>query len=229
MLVAQITDTHITTPGTLLSDIIDTAAALERAVEALNRLDPLPDVTVVTGDLVDHGEPEEYAHLRAVLAPLRIVALDTLVSGETGGALCEERLQWADHILTGAPDKPTLVLMHHPPFVTGIGRMDQFGFDGRDAFAEIVLRHPQIERIACGHLHRTIETRFAGTVVGTAPSTSHQLVLDLHPGAPPLHFAFEPSGYQLHSWSDGIGLVTHSVVIGDWPGPYSFSKKAPTN
>ena len=70
MLVAQITDTHITTPGTLLSDIIDTAAALERAVEALNRLDPLPDVTVVTGDLVDHGEPEEYAHLRAVLAPL---------------------------------------------------------------------------------------------------------------------------------------------------------------
>ena len=38
MLVAQITDTHITTPGTLLSDIIDTAAALERAVEALNRL-----------------------------------------------------------------------------------------------------------------------------------------------------------------------------------------------
>jgi 3',5'-cyclic AMP phosphodiesterase CpdA len=271
MLVAQITDTHITTPGTLLSDIIDTAAALERAVEALNRLAPLPDVTIVTGDLVDHGEPEEYTHLRAILAPLRmpvfvipgnhdarepmreaftadgylprqgflnyvieayplrIVALDTLASGETGGALCEERLQWADHILAGAPDKPTLVLMHHPPFVTGIGRMDQFGFDGRDAFAEIVLRHPQIERIACGHLHRTIETRFAGTVVGTAPSTSHQLVLDLRPEAPPLHFAFEPSGYQLHSWCDGIGLVTHTAVIGDWPGPYSFSKKAPTN
>jgi Icc protein len=257
MLVAQITDTHITAPGTLLNDSIDTASALERAVKALSRLDPLPDVTIVTGDLVDHGKPEEYAHLRAILAPLRmpvfvipgnhdarepmreafapdgylprqgflnyvieayplrIVALDTLVSGEIGGALCGERLQWVDHILAGAPDRPTLVMMHHPPFVTGIGRMDQYGFDGGDAFAQIVRRHPQIERIVCGHLHRPIETRFAGTIAGTAPSTSHQLVLDLRPEAPPLRVAPEPSGYQLHSWRDGIGLITHTAVIGD--------------
>ena len=267
MLVAQITDTHITIPGALVYGVVDTAKNLERAVAALNSLSTAPDVTVITGDLVEGGEPEEYAHLRALLAPLRmpvlvipgnhdareplrrafgadgylprhgflsyviedhslrIVALDTLVAGEVGGALCAERLRWLDRVLA-ATDRPTLVLMHHPPFVTGVGRMDQNGLSGSASFAEIVLRHPNIERIICGHLHRPIESRFAGTVAGTAPSTAHQIVLDLRPEAL-LSFAFEPPGYQLHYWREGASLVTHTVAIGDWPGPYNFHKEAP--
>jgi 3',5'-cyclic-AMP phosphodiesterase len=157
--------------------------------------------------------------------PLRIVALDTLVPGEVGGALCAERLLSLDRVLA-ATDRPTLVLMHHPPFVTGVGRMDQNGLSGSASFAEIVLRHPNIERIICGHLHRPIESRFAGTVAGTAPSTAHQIVLDLRPEAL-LSFAFEPPGYQLHYWRKGASLVTHTVAIGDWPGPYYFHKEAP--
>ena len=270
MLIAHITDTHITAPGTLLMGIVDTASALERAVAALNHLDPLPDAVVFTGDLVESGAPMEYAHLRALLAPLRmpifaipgnhdarepmreafigdgylpregfldyaiedyplrIVALDTLVPGEGGGALCSERLRWLDHVLSGAQDRPTLVLMHHPPFLTGIRRMDQSGLADSAAFAEIIRGHPQIERILCGHLHRAIETRFAGTVAGTAPSTAHQIVLDFRPEAR-LSFAFEPPGYQLHYWREGVGLVTHTAAIGDWPGPYFYSKKPPTD
>jgi 3',5'-cyclic AMP phosphodiesterase CpdA len=263
MLIAQITDTHITSPGTLLMGIVDTASALERAVAALNRLDPSPDATVLTGDLVESGAPEEYEYLRALLAPLRtpifaipgnhdaresmreafigdgylsrqgflnfaiedhplrIVALDTLVPGEGRGALCSDRLRWIDRVLSEAQDRPTLVLMHHPPFLTGISHMDRLGLDGRAAFAEIVRRHPQVERIACGHLHRPIESRFAGTVAGTAPSTAHQIVLDLRPDAR-VSFAFEPPGYQLHCWREDAGLVTHTVSIGDWPGPYFY-------
>jgi Icc protein len=269
MLIAQITDTHVTMPGALVYGIVDTAKSLGQAVTALNRLSPLPDVTVITGDLVERGEPEEYDHLCALLAPLqmpvlvipgnhdareplrkafiadgylpregflsyavedhpmRIVALDTLVPGEVGGALCAERLLWVEGVLAAAADRPTLVLMHHPPFVTGVGRMDQKGLGGSASFAEIVRRHPNIERILCGHLHRPIDSRFAGTIAGTAPSTAHQIVLDLRPGAP-LSFAFEPPGYQLHYWREGSSLVTHTVAIGDWPGPYFFHKETPT-
>src|SRR5438105_1238249 len=186
MLIAHITDTHITAPGTLLMGIVDTASALERAVASLNRLDPSPDITVLTGDLVESGASEEYAHLRALLAPLRmpifaipgnhdarepmreafivdgylpatgflnyviedyrlrIIALDTLVPGEGGGLLCAERLRWFEDILAGAPDRPTVVLMHHPPFATGIARMDLAGLVGSAALAEIVRRHPQV-------------------------------------------------------------------------------------
>lgn len=263
MLVAQITDTHITAPGALFMGIVDTASALAQAVAALNLLDPSPDLVVLTGDLVEGGKPEEYDHLCSLLAPLRmplfaipgnhdarepmrqafagggylpregflnyviedypmrIIGLDTLVPGEGGGALCSDRLRWIDRALSTAPDRPILVLMHHPPFVTGISRMDRLGFEGTSAFAEIIRRHPQVERIACGHLHRAIESRFAGTVAGTAPSTAHQIVLDLRTDAR-ISFAFEPPGYQLHYWREDAGLVTHTAAIGDWPGPYFY-------
>ena len=105
--------------------------------------------------------------------------------------------------------------------------MDRAGLNGIPAFAEIIRRHPQVERILCGHLHRAIESRFAGTIAGTAPSTAHQVALDLRPEAR-LSFTLEPPGYQLHYWREGAGLVTHTANIGDWPGPYLYSQKART-
>jgi 3',5'-cyclic-AMP phosphodiesterase len=269
MLIAQISDTHITRPATLLMGVVDTAAAFQRAVAALNRLDPSPDLAVLTGDLVENGEAKEYSYLRELVAPLRmplfvipgnhdarepmreafigdgylsrqgflsyviedyplrIIALDTLVPGEGGGVLTTDQLRWLDDVLGAAPARPSIIMMHHPPFLTGIRRMDQAGLSDSLAFAEVVRRYPKIERILCGHLHRSIETRFAGTVAGTAPSTAHQIVLDLRPEAR-LSFAFEPPGYQLHYWREEVGLVTHTAQIGDWPGPYRYSKRAAT-
>jgi len=54
-----------------------------------------------------------------------------------------------------------------------------------------------------------------------ATSTAHQIFLDLEPQAP-LQFAFEPPGCQLHLWREGAGLVSHTAMFGDWPGPYPF-------
>jgi len=84
MITAQLSDPHIVAQGRLFRGPIqgaaldaeralrefDTAQYLARAVAVVNALAPGPDVTVVTGDLVDNGTPEEYAHLRALLAPL---------------------------------------------------------------------------------------------------------------------------------------------------------------
>jgi 3',5'-cyclic-AMP phosphodiesterase len=67
MLIAQITDTHISTPGSVNDRYFRTPEHLERAVAHLNRLAPRPDVALATGDLVERGEPEEYARLRAIL------------------------------------------------------------------------------------------------------------------------------------------------------------------
>lgn len=70
MLLAQITDLHMRPVGDLLLGRIDTKPMIEAAVAALGRLDRRPDAVVITGDLVDLGTPEEYALLRAALAPI---------------------------------------------------------------------------------------------------------------------------------------------------------------
>lgn len=154
--------------------------------------------------------------------PLRIVALDTTIPMRSAGRLCSKRLAWLTDTLAQAPDRPTIIIMHHPPFSTGIQKMDELGLlEGRDAFVDIIAPYRNIERILCGHLHRTIVCRVGGTVASTCPGTAHQIVLDLDPDSDALYFDFEPPGYQLH-WMGPQGLVTHHVPVGDFPGPYPF-------
>jgi 3',5'-cyclic AMP phosphodiesterase CpdA len=154
--------------------------------------------------------------------PVRLVALDTLIPGESGGRLDAERLAWLDARLAEAADRPTVVLMHHPPFVTGMRKMDEMGLDGSDALAAVIRRHPQVERLVCGHLHRSIVRRFAGTVACTSPATAHQIALDLGE-APRLATVMEPPACLLHLWlGDTAGLVSHLSVIGSHHPPFTI-------
>ena len=70
MLIAQITDLHVTRPGRLCNDKVDTGRLLGAAVERIRRLVPAPDLVIVTGDLVDHGERDEYRETRQLMEPL---------------------------------------------------------------------------------------------------------------------------------------------------------------
>lgn len=152
--------------------------------------------------------------------PLRIVGLDTVRPGESGGELCEQRLAWLEQRLAEAPAAPTLIAMHHPPFDTGIGHMDEIGLAAPEAFAQLLARHAQVQLVVCGHLHRSIRASVGGRPVMTAPSTAHQVQLDIARDAPAL-FRLEPPGYLLHWWS-GSGLVTHQVCCAPSEGPYPF-------
>ncbi len=265
MLIAQVTDMHLRAEGQLLYDRIDTGGFLDRAVAHVLKLDPKPDVVLLTGDLVEGGKPEEYARLRRMIAPLkmpvyvipgnhdareplraafadrgylpssgflqyaiddfplRLIALDTLVEGKGHGAMCAERLGWLEARLAESA-KPAVLFMHHPPFDTGIGFFDGAKLNvGHERLAEIVGRHRQVERVMCGHVHRSIQVRFAGTVGSTAPSTAHQATLDLKDGAP-LSMMMEPPAIALHHWQPRTGLVTHVSYIGEFDGPKPFRK-----
>ena len=153
--------------------------------------------------------------------PVRIVALDSTVPRASGGRIDDAQAEWLDATLWAAPEKPTLVALHHPPFATGIGHMDRIGLENAAALEAVIARHPQVERVISGHLHRPIVARFGGTIASTAPSPAHQVALDLADDAAS-RFMMEPPGFQLHLWREGAGVATHTAAIGEFPGPYPF-------
>jgi 3',5'-cyclic AMP phosphodiesterase CpdA len=163
----------------------------------------------------------EFLQYVAALGPICLVALDTVVPGEGGGRLCSDRLQWLEKRLDTHRGAPVVILMHHPPFVTGVSHMDRIGLEVAYPLEPIIRRHPRIERILCGHLHRTIFRRFGGTIAATCPSPAHQVVLDFMPEAPS-QFAMEPPGYLLHRWNEEEGMTSYGVAIGEFDGPYPF-------
>jgi 3',5'-cyclic AMP phosphodiesterase CpdA len=154
---------------------------------------------------------------------VRLIALDSTWPGESGGGLDRRRLGWLDERLTEAPGRPTLIFMHHPPFKTGIRQLDAPGFHGVDEFGAIVERHGNVERIACGHIHRAMQVRWRGTIVCTAPSTAHQFALELRERRP-LGFVLEPPGFLLHVWSGGT-MVTHECTVGAYDKLHAPSRK----
>jgi Icc protein len=153
--------------------------------------------------------------------PVRLVMLDTLVPGAGHGELRAEQLEFLERTLAAAPNKPTIVGMHHPPFACGIAHMDRINLRDIPAFAAVIARHPQVERIICGHHHRPIVARLAHAIASIAPSVAHQVEMSLDPhdrGA----FLFEPPAYQLHRWTAADGVVSHTLYVEDFPGPYPF-------
>jgi 3',5'-cyclic-AMP phosphodiesterase len=151
------------------------------------------------------GTPVQYG---VDLGPLRLVVLDSTRLGEDRGELDAERLRWLDAELAGAPDRPTLLALHHPPVSTGIAAWDEIGLPAADrrALADVLHRHPQVRRVVAGHLHRTMTAELAGRAVLAVPSTYVQTRLSFN--SDEIETAAEPLGFAVHALLDGE-LASH--------------------
>jgi 3',5'-cyclic AMP phosphodiesterase CpdA len=156
--------------------------------------------------------------------PLDLVLLDSSVPGEPQGRLEAATLDWLEATLKAAPLRPALVFLHHPPFQTGIAHMDRQNLHIAEALEAVIRRHPRVQLVAAGHVHRAVLTRFAGVPATICPAPSHAVALDLSEKYGP-SFAIEPPAFHLHSWFPGTGfgqLVSHHVPIGVFEGPHPF-------
>jgi Icc protein len=263
MLLAQISDLHVRPEGMTYKNAVDSNRMLADAVDHLNRLDPRPDLVLITGDLVDEGLAAEYDCLRELLAqlevpyllmpgnhddrdllaasfaehgylpktgpkhyviadqPVYIVSIDTTVPGDHHGAVDDAGLAWLEAALAEARGAPTVVMMHHPPMACGIPYMDEYMCREPERIEAVIARYPNVERVLCGHVHRPIMRRWAGTLLCSCPSTATQIALQLRPDARPQSYR-EPPACLLHRWHDGA-MVTHTSYIGRFDGPYPFA------
>jgi 3',5'-cyclic-AMP phosphodiesterase len=156
------------------------------------------------------GAPVQYA---ADLGPLRLVVLDTTRPGEDPGQLDGQRLAWLEAELAAAPDRATLLAMHHPPLSTGIAAWDEIGLPVADrvALGKVIRRHPQVRRVVAGHVHRTIAAELAGRAVLAIPSTYVQARLDFNAGE--IELVADPPAFAVHALLDGE-LASHVQPVG---------------
>ena len=152
--------------------------------------------------------------------PVRLVVLDSVAAGFGHGELCAERLSWLDETLAAAPHRPTLLALHHPPIACGPRLMDAIALRAPERLAAVVARHPQVERIVCGHHHRSITGRLGGAVVCVAPAAVHQGEFDLIDDEG--RMVLEPAAFLLHLQLPGGGIVSHTLMVGDYPGPFPY-------
>ncbi|MCA1297448.1 phosphodiesterase [Stappia indica] len=102
--IAQISDLHIRPQGLACYRVSETNMLAERAMSALNRLDPQPDAIIVTGDLADMPDPREYAGVQRLLASLK-APVYVLPGNHDSTAMMRERLTGVGPIGEGTADK----------------------------------------------------------------------------------------------------------------------------
>lgn len=161
-----------------------------------------------------YADPNGFIQYEVATGPIRLLIIDTLEEGRHGGAFCDLRADWLKRKLREQPETPTYVVMHHPPFESGIEWMTT---DPREPwverFASAIAGADQLHGLICGHLHRSLTVQWQGLTVAVCSSTAPQVSLDLRPidADVPDNRAMivaEDPAYALHYWN-GSHVVSY--------------------
>ncbi|MDX2274008.1 MAG: metallophosphoesterase [Hyphomonadaceae bacterium] len=145
--------------------------------------------------------------------PLRLVGIDQICPGETGGLFTTAHAEWLDDTLSRRPDLPTLVALHHPPISTYDQLLDRIGLAHAERLTAVLRKHPQVKRVVCGHHHRAVFGQIAHAPLFVCPSTAWTFGLALSPDDPLAERSGETDGWALHVWDEASGLATHVMGL----------------
>lgn len=145
--------------------------------------------------------------------PVRIVAVDQVVYGETHGDFTPEHAAWLDAELSRDVGKQTVIALHHPPFPTHDQLLDRIGLAHAERFASVIAKHAHVGLIVCGHHHRPVLGRVAHAPVVVSPSTAWSFGLALNPDQPLAARSRELRGWALHVWSPEAGFASHFMTL----------------
>ena len=151
----------------------------------------------------------------------RLIMMDSMAPGSHSGHTPPAVTDFLRRELQALNGQHPLVFLHHPPFLSGLGAMDE-PFEAAETFEAVLRDFPNV-RLCCGHLHRPLMTQWAGCLALTAPSVSMQIDLDLSPEGGDT-FRMETPGYMLHHWN-GYVWNSHVCQIPCAPtfsGPHPF-------
>lgn len=154
----------------------------------------------------EHG----YVQYSVDVADSRLLFLDTLEPGHSGGMLCANRLNWLANELQLSNRRRVYLFMHHPPLAVGLPVMDCMGLAEPERFWSTVASHGQnVRHIFFGHLHRPVQGTINGIGFSCSPSTHHQVCFDTQIAAgDDIQGCHEPPAYGVVT-ADADQTVVH--------------------
>jgi len=156
-----------------------------------------------------------YLNYEAHLGFMRILALDTLIEGRGEGALANESLDWMAARLLEPFEGPTLLLLHHAPFPSGMAALDRASLDaGRQELAFLVGAHrgPPLVLLA-GHIHRPYRGMWSGAYAAVGGSPAFQVALDLAADEHEPGRVDEPYSYSVYRFEKDGNFVVHTRFV----------------
>lgn len=146
--------------------------------------------------------------------PVRLICLDAATDDPFVGAMPGAQAAWLAARLAEAPERPTALFLHHPPFRTGISWLDDIGIgSGRAELGAAISAHANIQAILCGHLHRPMRGQWCGVATIAAPSVMDRVefIAMRADGTPEVEITAAP-GFLLHR-INGSGWTTDLCFV----------------
>jgi Icc protein len=100
-----------------------------------------------------------------IVAGVKLVMLDSAVSGENYGRLTASQLSWLDRELSRDEHLPAILVMHHPPIPSPLPGMSDAMLSNQKDLADVLTRHASVQLIATGHAHYSGAGSLAGVPV----------------------------------------------------------------
>lgn len=198
-----------------------THAEYELAREALDALDPpvLPIVgnrdrrrpfLDVFGDRIGLTPDADFVQYAFSGGPVRLVAADTLTTEKRVGDFCDQRRGMLEGLLSADSDRPTVLILHHPPTdVPALRNPLQFiSPDAARLLRDVIQRNTQILQIFGGHTHRADTVAVGDIPLSTSPSIATELREDTYPQSR------EPQPvYQVHRILTDGTVTSRSEIV----------------
>ncbi|MET0279811.1 MAG: 3',5'-cyclic-AMP phosphodiesterase [Steroidobacteraceae bacterium] len=104
----------------------------------------------------------------------RVVLLNSMVPGETGGRLAAASLAFLEQALASAPDRHALICLHHHPVRVRSRWLDDIGVANGQQFTDLLQRFPRARTVLFGHVHQQLDEMADGVRMIATPSTCSQ-------------------------------------------------------
>ena len=128
------------------------------------------------GMLSDTGHVDKVIDIKGY----RLILLDSAVTGQHGGRLEPEQLDWLAARLDDAAGMPVIVVLHHHanPLHT---RVDRIILENGAAFAGVLARHGDVRQVIAGHVHYPSTAIWKGLPFTTLAGGHYSVTATLDP------------------------------------------------